>query len=126
MNCVLHILLCTANADLLGKNELDLCQKIHILPFAYLALKDAIVREAFRSGSLTLDGVNRVLRLDPGQNSVIFDFFVRILDVNGSKDAGATYLLNDPANLVSSADYVPTPEFGDDLVKRGPGRKRKL
>jgi hypothetical protein len=43
----------------------------------YLAAKDAITREAFRNGHLTLEGVNRMVSASENVNKSIFHFFVR-------------------------------------------------
>jgi hypothetical protein len=110
----------------LSKLELELCQKIQLLPYAFIALKDALIREAFRSGMLTKDGVQRILRLDPERNSIIYDFFVTNLDVNGSQDRNRDEMSALIGQTVSSSDYIGS-ESVDDF-RRGPGRplKRKL
>lgn len=51
-------------AELLADKEIDLCSQIPLLPMHYLAAKDAIVREAYRNGTLTSEGVKRILKLD--------------------------------------------------------------
>lgn len=65
------------SAELLSEKELELCAKIPMLPMHYLAAKDAIVREAYRNGTLTAEGVRRVVRLDVPASTKIYDFFVR-------------------------------------------------
>jgi transcriptional adapter 2-alpha len=69
------------SAELLSEKELELCCEIPMLPLHYLAAKDAIVREAFRNGILTKEGVHRVLKLDSGKIDTFFDFFVREMTV---------------------------------------------
>jgi len=64
-------------ADLLAEKELELCAKIPMLPMHYLAAKDAVVREAYRNGTLTAEGVRRVVRLDVPASTKVYDFFVR-------------------------------------------------
>jgi hypothetical protein len=64
-------------AQLLSDIELQLCTDLPMLPMHYLAVKDAITREAFRNGYLTLDGVNRVVSATESVNNSIFHFFVR-------------------------------------------------
>ena len=51
-------------AELLSDKEIDLCTQIPLLPMHYLAAKDAIVREAYRNGNLTSEGVKRILKLE--------------------------------------------------------------
>lgn len=50
-------------ADHLSDKELDLCEKVPFLPMHYLAAKDAIVRELYRNGDLTLQGIRRVINV---------------------------------------------------------------
>ena len=64
------------SAELLSEKEIELCCDIPMLPTHYLAAKDAIVREAFRNGILTKEGVSRVIKLDAGKIETLFDFFV--------------------------------------------------
>lgn len=70
-------------AELLSKMELDLCVKIRMLPYAYIAMKDCLIREAFRTGVLTEQGVHRHMKLDHNTNAMVYDFFVKALDING-------------------------------------------
>lgn len=49
--------------DLLSDLELQLCAQVPMLPLHYLAAKDALVREAYRNGSLTQEGVKRLLKV---------------------------------------------------------------
>ena len=49
--------------DLLSDLELHFCAQVPMLPLHYLAAKDAIVREAYRNGSLTQEGVKRLLKV---------------------------------------------------------------
>jgi transcriptional adapter 2-alpha len=51
------------NAEVLSEKELALCEAIPMLPMHYLAVKEAIVREMFRNGHLTKDGVTRVTKV---------------------------------------------------------------
>eukprot|EP01035_Chromulina_nebulosa_P017699 gene17699-23289_t len=43
---------------------------------------EAIVREAYRNGSLTPDGVQRIINMDENQSSLIYDFFVKEIKIN--------------------------------------------
>jgi len=73
-------------AELLADKEIDLCARVPMLPMHYLAAKDAIVREAYRNGTLTSDGVKRLLKLDPSKTDKIFDFFVREMTIPLSEE----------------------------------------
>jgi len=63
--------------ELLSPKEVELCTSTFLLPMHYLAIKEALVREAYRNGSLTLDGMQRLVRLEQPKAVEIFDFFVR-------------------------------------------------
>lgn len=64
-------------AELLTDKELLLCQKVPMLPSHYLAAKECIVREAFRNGTLTNEGIKRIIKLDIPKTEKIYDFFVK-------------------------------------------------
>lgn len=64
-------------AELLSPKELELCQTVPMLPAHYLAAKEAMVREAYRNGQLTLEGVRRVVRLEQDKAAELLDFFVK-------------------------------------------------
>ena len=49
-------------------------RKVPMLPMHYLAAKDAIVREAYRNGSLTKEGMRRVVSVPTPKEEVLFDF----------------------------------------------------
>ncbi len=69
--------------DLLAKNEFDLCMKLPLFPYNYLAIKDVLVREAHRNGMLTMEGIRRLLKTtDEEKSAQIYDFFVRELRIN--------------------------------------------
>ena len=67
------------SAGLLSREELELCAELPLLPAHYIAAKDTIIREAFRSGSVTKEGVMRVIKLEPNSTKAdqIYDFFAR-------------------------------------------------
>jgi len=54
-------------SELLSTQELALCQALPMLPLHFLAVKDTLVREAFRNGTLSEDGLRRTTNLPPGQ-----------------------------------------------------------
>ena len=49
--------------SLLSSTETQLCASVPMLPLHYLAAKEAIVREAYRNGQLSLEGVKRVYKV---------------------------------------------------------------
>ena len=49
--------------EFLNANEVSLCEKLGLLPLHFLAIKEALVREAFRNGLLSREGVKRVLKV---------------------------------------------------------------
>lgn len=63
--------------DLLSPKELELCTAVPMLPMHFLAVKDALVREAHRNGSLTLEGMRRVVKIETPKAHELFDFFVK-------------------------------------------------
>lgn len=86
-------------ADKLVDLELELCAKVPLLPTHYLAIKEAIVREAFKTGALTKEGLehtvkvrcpvsktntcaDEVMQLNEPQRELIYDFFVKEVLVN--------------------------------------------
>lgn len=50
-------------ASLLSHNELALCAELPMLPMHYLAVKEAIVREACRNGHLNEESIHRVIKV---------------------------------------------------------------
>ncbi|KAF2718590.1 transcriptional adaptor 2 [Polychaeton citri CBS 116435] len=57
--------------------ERDLCHKLRLQPKSYLAIKDAILREAMKSdGKLKKKNVREICRLDTTKGGRLFDFFV--------------------------------------------------
>lgn len=79
--------------EMLSDHEVNLCASLPLLPLHYLAIKEACVREAYRNGRLTLDGMRRIVTLEAPKDSRLFDFFVREShlvtdpDVRGAKKA---------------------------------------
>jgi len=73
--------------DLLSEKEASLCSQLPMLPMHYLAVKEACVREAYRNGRLTLDGMKRVVTLAAPKEARLYDFFVRESAIAGD-DSG--------------------------------------
>lgn len=109
------------------------------LMLTYLFLIVLKYREAYRSGTLTLEGVKRVIRLDIDRNTKLFDFFVK--DVSLNCVPAATAPLSASSSAVweggdndeeggeeNGAGKRAREGDGDDEapVKSGPGRKKKV
>ncbi|KAK3687086.1 Transcriptional adapter ada2 [Vermiconidia calcicola] len=63
--------------QLLLPEERDLCSKLHVQPKAYLAIKDAIFREAMKSdGKLKKKQVREISRIDTTKGGRVFEFLV--------------------------------------------------
>lgn len=63
--------------QLLLPEERDLCQKLHVQPKAYLAIKDAIFREAMKNdGKLKKKQVREISRIDTTKGGRVFEFMV--------------------------------------------------
>ncbi len=62
---------------MLSEKEAHLCSIMPLLPMHYLAAKEACVREAYRNGRLTMEGMRRVVTLDTPKDQQLYDFFVR-------------------------------------------------
>jgi transcriptional adapter 2-alpha len=75
--------------DLLSTKEVELCAASGMLPLHFLAIKEALVREAYRNGSLTLDGMQRLVRIEQPKAAEVFDFFVREAGVLVGEGIGA-------------------------------------
>jgi transcriptional adapter 2-alpha len=77
--------------ELLSDRELELCTKVPLLPMHYLAAKDAVVREAYRNGLLTREGMRRVVSIPPPKEGIVFDFFIKeaVLSGDSSNSAAA-------------------------------------
>jgi transcriptional adapter 2-alpha len=69
--------------ELLAPKEAELCVAVPMLPMHFLAAKEALVREAYRNGSLTLEGMNRVIKLETPKAAEVYDFFVRETGLGG-------------------------------------------
>ena len=48
------------------------------MPLHYLAAKDAVVREAYRNGALTQEGVKRLLKVSGIRDVLVFGFGVMV------------------------------------------------
>lgn len=63
--------------QLLLPEERDLCSKLHVQPKAYLAIKDAIFREAMKNdGKLKKKQVRELSRIDTTKGGRVFEFMV--------------------------------------------------
>lgn len=73
--------------ELLTDKEMELCTKVPLLPMHYLAAKDAIVREAYRNGALTKEGMRRVVTMPPPKEAIVYDFFIKEAMLGGQTAA---------------------------------------
>ena len=63
--------------QLLLPEERDLCSKLHVQPKAYLAIKDAVFREAMKNeGKLKKKQVRELSRIDTTKGGRVFEFLV--------------------------------------------------
>lgn len=63
--------------QLLLPEEKDLCSKLHVQPKAYLAIKDAIFREAMKNdGKLKKKQVREISKIDTTKGGRVFEFMV--------------------------------------------------
>ena len=63
--------------QLLLPEEKELCSKLHVQPKAYLAIKDAVFREAMKSeGKLKKKQVRELSRIDTTKGGRVFEFLV--------------------------------------------------
>ena len=62
---------------LLSYDEQDLCSQLRLMPRSYIAIKEAILREAVRQGgSMKKKAAKEVARIDTVKGGKLFDFFV--------------------------------------------------
>ena len=62
---------------LLTAEETDLCAIVNLAPKAYLALKEAVIKEALKNGGgLKRKGVKEICKIDTTKAARLFDFFV--------------------------------------------------
>ncbi len=65
--------------QLLLPEERDLCGKLHVQPKAYLAIKDAVFREAMKSeGKLKKKQVRELSKIDTTKGGRVFEFFLEM------------------------------------------------
>ena len=90
-------------AELLVQKELELCTKVPLLPMHYIATKDAIVRELYQAGELTLQGVRRRIKLDDNKTKILHDFFVTELQRVIGRDVSGGYGKSSSSSSSSSS-----------------------
>lgn len=67
----------TPDLHLLTPDEQELCSRLRILPKPYIAIKDAVLREASRlGGSMKKKRAREICQIDHGKSGRLFDFFV--------------------------------------------------
>ena len=92
-------------AQSLSPTELKLCCALPMLPIHYLAAKDAIVREAFRNGTITREGVRNVVNFDDEHYEMVYDFFVKEMQL-GDANAQQISLQASNSEASSSSDNM--------------------
>ncbi|PXF46737.1 Transcriptional adapter 2 [Gracilariopsis chorda] len=65
-----------AGAELLSRTELSLCGALKITPHQYLIIKDIMIRENARAGSLRKKDAKAIVKLDATKVYKIYDYFV--------------------------------------------------
>lgn len=67
----------TPDLHLLNADERDLCSQLRIMPKAYTAMKDSVLREAMKQGgAMKKKTAREICRIDSTKGSRLFDFFV--------------------------------------------------
>ena len=67
----------SSDLHLLTAEEADLCTVVNLHPKAYLMMKEAVIKEAMKSGgALKRKGVKEICKIDTTKASRLFDFFV--------------------------------------------------
>ena len=67
----------SADLHLLSGEEKELCSALRLVPKAYLALKEGILREAIKNGgALKKKDTKNLVKLDTRKSNALFDFFV--------------------------------------------------
>ncbi|KAL1957319.1 hypothetical protein VTO42DRAFT_6108 [Malbranchea cinnamomea] len=66
-----------ADLHLLTKDEIELCNVLHLKPKPYLAIKEHLIKEAMKQGgSLKRKDVKNMCKLDTAKSSRIYDFMI--------------------------------------------------
>lgn len=114
------------HVELLSAVEVQLCEKLCLLPGHYLAIKEVLVRESYRNGLLTEEGVQRLLKLDGEACMHIYDFFVKdVVKINDPDRQHALYI--SPRLGAACNGYADgVTDTADDVTSTVtvPGRKR--
>lgn len=61
---------------MLSLKERELCSNLRITPKQYMAVKDTLLREAFKLGTLTKATAYKLVGLDMYKVGRLYDFFV--------------------------------------------------
>lgn len=64
--------------ELLTAQEVVLCSNLRLLPRPYLAIKETLLREYMKLGSLKRRDARMLIKIDVNKTSRIFDFFVEM------------------------------------------------
>lgn len=61
----------------LEPKEVDLCRNVRLVPLTYLELRDTLIAENKKSGSLKLQTARRLLKIDVNKTRKLYDFLVQ-------------------------------------------------
>ena len=64
--------------ELLSKTEAELCSTLRVLPKVYLMIKNTILDEYNKRGSLKRGEARQLVRIDVNKTGKIYDFFVQV------------------------------------------------
>ncbi|KAL6762490.1 Homeodomain-like protein [Haematococcus lacustris] len=90
--------------NLLSAQERELCAVSRLLPVHYLAMKDMMLREADKQGSITRTKARTFFRLDPARSLKMYDLWVSCGWVSGPRAAAARAAAASDTATASEAD----------------------
>ncbi|KAJ9529930.1 hypothetical protein QJQ45_023203, partial [Haematococcus lacustris] len=95
---------CMPGVNLLSAQERELCSVLRLLPVHYLAMKDMMLREADKHGSITRTKARTFFRLDPARSLKMYDLWVSCGWVSGPRAAAARAAAASDTATASEAD----------------------
>ncbi|GFH06477.1 uncharacterized protein HaLaN_01118, partial [Haematococcus lacustris] len=95
---------CMPGVNLLSAQERELCAVSRLLPVHYLAMKDMMLREADKQGSITRTKARTFFRLDPARSLKMYDLWVSCGWVSGPRAAAARAAAASDTATASEAD----------------------
>ncbi|KAI9097328.1 hypothetical protein DFS34DRAFT_621288 [Phlyctochytrium arcticum] len=79
----------TEGVELLTPNEQQLCANLRLFPKSYLIIKETILKEYAKLGSLRRRQCRELIKIDVNKTSRIFDFFVEMGWIRNIRGPGA-------------------------------------